>query len=110
MENNIYHVYLLTNKQRHNIYVGLTNNLTSCVREQAFKVLPKLLGESLCTRLVYFESYRDGTRAEVRKTQLRRASLCKKFALIERANPGWCRLEQHTEFAIQSANVNQLPV
>ena len=44
MKKNIYYVYLLTNKQRHNIYVGLTKNLSSSMPRQAFKVLRNLLG------------------------------------------------------------------
>ena len=103
MKNNIYYVYLLTNKQRHNIYVGLTKNLSFSLREQAFQVLHELLGESLCTHLVYFEHYRDSARAEIRKTQLKKASLCKKFALIERTNPGWCSLEKCTDIRMQVA-------
>ena len=109
MESKRYYVYLLTNKQRHNIYVGLTNNLNSSIREQTFKALPKLLDACLCTHLVYFERYRNLARAEARKMQLKRASLCKKFALIERTNPGWCRLGNCADVSMQSSRVNQLP-
>ena len=44
MKKNIYYVYFLTNKQRHNTYVGLTKNLSSSVRRQVFKALRNLLG------------------------------------------------------------------
>lgn len=98
MEKNIYYVYLLTNKHRHNIYVGLTKNLSSSVWRQAFKVLRNLLGQGLCTRLVYFERYQDGMRAEVRKVQLKNTSFYKTFALVERTNPGWCSLRSERKF------------
>lgn len=106
MKNNTYYVYLLTNKRRHNIYVGLTKNLGFSVSEQAFQVLPDLSSESLCTRLVYFELYRDSVRAEARKMQLTKASLCKKLALIDRTNPGWCRLERCAEIRLQVSTGN----
>jgi putative endonuclease len=109
MESKSYYVYLLTNKQRHNIYVGLTSDLSSSVRGQKFKVLPKSLSECLCTHLVYFERYQYRARAEARKTQLKRVSLCKKIALIERTNPGWCRLGDCTEVSMRSSCLNHLP-
>jgi len=109
MKSKNYYVYLLTNKQRHNIYVGLTNNLNSSIREQSFKVLPKVLSESLCTHLVYFEHYRNYARAEARELQLKKASLCKIIALVERANPGWRRLGACTENSVQPSHESKLP-
>jgi hypothetical protein len=78
--------------------VGLTKNLSSSVWRQAFKVLRNLLGEGLCTRLVYCECYQDGMRVEVRKAQLKKTSFYKTFAFVERTNPGWCGLRSERKF------------
>ena len=48
-----------------------------------------------CTRLVYYESFDDVTKAIDREKQLKRWVRRKRIALIESRNPRWADLAEH---------------
>ena len=81
-----YSVYILTNKRRTVLYIGITNDLGKRLSEHA-------LGGSEFTRkhnatvLVFYEGFPDAVQAIAREKQLKRWSRGKKLALIGTQNP-----------------------
>jgi len=81
-----YSVYIMSNKNRTVLYVGVTSNLES-------RVLDHKTGESKftakynCTDLLYFEEYADIRNAIAREKQLKKWKRTWKEDLIKKENP-----------------------
>jgi putative endonuclease len=89
MQNGGY-IYIMTNKNKTVLYIGVTNNIqrritehSSHVNENAFTAKYNL---EYC---VYYEYFTDITLAIAREKQLKRWSRAKKEALIIKTNPEW---------------------
>jgi putative endonuclease len=86
-----YYVYILTNKTKKVLYIGVTNDLkiriyyhsTSEVNSKHFT------HKYNCKYLVYFEQYQCIETAINRENQLKRWSRSKKEVLINSQNPNW---------------------
>ncbi|WP_019947803.1 GIY-YIG nuclease family protein [Hymenobacter aerophilus] len=91
-----YYVYLLTNKNRTVLYIGVTNDLQRRVGEHKAGRHPGFTKKYNLHYLVYFESYPDINAAIAREKQLKAGSRQKKEALINAENPEW--LDLATEF------------
>lgn len=92
MRKHIYYTYILTNRNRTVLYVGVTNNLRRRLAEhyEAWR----LKKNSFCARykvvnLVYWEEYRWVLEAIAREKQLKKWNRTKKEELICRVNPTW---------------------
>jgi putative endonuclease len=84
-----YFVYILANKPRGTIYVGVTSNLVRRVhehREGAISGFSKRYG---LKQLVYFERYDDPTSAIQREKNIKHWSREWKLDLVASANPQW---------------------
>jgi predicted GIY-YIG superfamily endonuclease len=57
---------------------------------KAFARVSRLVNQ--CTKLIYYEHYRDIRDAIARESQLKKWSRAKKVALVNRLNPGWLDL------------------
>ena len=82
-------VYIPTNRNHAVLYIGVTNSLLrrACQhREGTGSLFPS---PYRCTKLIYYEHFRDTRDAIVRETQLEKWSRAKKIALIKRLNPRW---------------------
>ena len=84
-----YWVYILTNKPRSTLYVGVTNDLVRRIyehRTDAVKGFTKRYGLKM---LVYFEQFDSPQLALQREKNIKHWSRAWKLELIEGANPKW---------------------
>jgi putative endonuclease len=84
-----YFVYILTNKSRGTLYVGVTNDLIRRVyehREGAVQGFSKRYG---LKQLVHFEKFNDPNAAIQREKNIKHWSRRWKLDLISGANPQW---------------------
>jgi putative endonuclease len=88
MEHN-YLVYILTDKDRSTLYIGVTNDLTSRLWQHRNPEKASFTQRYHCILLVYFEHYPDANAAIAREKQLKGWRRSKKVALIEKGNPRW---------------------
>ena len=82
-------VYILTNKNRSVLYIGMTNSLGRRVHQHRSGETDGFAATYQCRRLVYYEHHRDVHEAIARETQLKKWRREKKLALINRMNPRW---------------------
>ena len=85
-------VYIMTNKNNRVLYTGVTNDLLRRVYEHREKLMEGFTTRYNVTKLVYFESYSDPSRAIQREKQIKSGSRKQKIALIEKNNQGWTDL------------------
>jgi putative endonuclease len=84
-----FHVYILTNRPRGVLYVGVTNDLSRRVSEHKQKLVPGFTSTHGVTQLVYCEEYASIREARVRERLLKRWRRDWKLKLIDEFNPGW---------------------
>lgn len=87
-----YYIYVLTNKRRGTLYVGMTSNLQKRVWEHKNKVVPGFTAKHDTNRLVYFEIFDDVAEALHREKRLKRWNRSWKISAIEENNPHWIDL------------------
>jgi putative endonuclease len=85
----IFHVYIMTNRNRTVVYTGVTNNLTRRVAEHKSQHGSKFARRYKISVLVYAESYPTALEAIGREKQIKKYSRAKKDALINVHNPEW---------------------
>jgi putative endonuclease len=86
----IYYLYILTNKKRGTLYIGVTNNLFSRGWQHKLMVNPKsFTARYKLNRLVYYETYQYIQDALAREKQLKNWHRDWKINLIEKENPEW---------------------
>ena len=86
-----YYVYIVTNKNKSVLYVGVTNDLKSRLYYHAN---PETLSNHFshkykCMYLVYYEHFQDIEIAIQREKQIKRWRRGKKEVLIHVFNPNW---------------------
>ncbi|MFH1620756.1 MAG: GIY-YIG nuclease family protein [Patescibacteria group bacterium] len=89
-----YFIYILTNRQKSVLYIGVTNNLERRLYEHRMKVIPGFSEKYQTVKLVYYEATEDVASAVAREKQLKRWSRKKKEWLIETLNPRWNDLSE----------------
>ena len=89
-----YWVYLLTNKPRSTLYVGVTNDLVRRVFEHREGLVKGFTSRYGLKILVYFERYDSPHAAIQREKNIKHWSRAWKLQLIESANPQWRDLYQ----------------
>ena len=82
-------VYILANRYRGGMYVGVTSDLAKRVSEHRLGILPGYTLERDLKRLVWHESHPAMEQAIMREKRLKRWRREWKFAIIEAANPDW---------------------
>ena len=82
-------VYILANKPRGTLYVGVTSNLIQRVWQHKNDLAPGFTQRYNVHTLVYFELHMTMVDAIAREKQLKAGSRSKKLSLIEGANPAW---------------------
>ena len=84
-----YYVYIMTNKNRNVLYVGVTNDLIRRTYEHRNHLAPdSFTARYNVTNLVYFEETTDVHAALAREKQIKSWSRMKKFLLVREQNPG----------------------
>jgi putative endonuclease len=84
-----YYVYILTNKPRGTLYVGMTNNLVRRVYEHREGVVPGFTKTYGLKQLVHFERYDTPALAIQREKNIKHWSRLWKLGLINSTNPQW---------------------
>jgi putative endonuclease len=84
-----YYVYILTNKPRGTLYVGVTNDLVRRVHEHREGVVPGFTKTYGLKQLVYFEKYDAPSSAIQREKNIKHWSRQWKFDLVRSLNPQW---------------------
>ena len=84
-----YYTYILTNKIRTVLYIGVTNGLTKWVSQHRTGKTEGFTRRYHCDRLVYFERFAKPSEAIAREKQLKGWRRKKKEELIAGQNPAW---------------------
>ncbi len=88
-----YWVYLVTNKGRTTVYIGMTNNLQRRIFEHRTGKDPDSFAwRYQCWTLVHFEAFKYVDQAIAREKQLKNWKREWKDRLIEQENPAWSDL------------------
>jgi putative endonuclease len=82
-------VYILANRQRGVLYVGVTSNLIQRVWQHKHKIYKGFTAKYNVDQLVYYEFYASMIDAIRREKQLKHGSRVSKIELIERMNSEW---------------------
>ncbi len=84
-----YWVYLLTNKPRSTMYVGVTNDLVRRAFEHREGLVKGFTARYGLKMLVYFERHDSAYAAIQREKNIKHWSRLWKLKLVESANPQW---------------------
>jgi len=82
-------VYIMANRPRGTLYVGVTSQLPTRVWQHKNKVTGGFTAKYGVDRLVWYETHTEMGSAILREKQLKAGSRQKKVALIEAMNPQW---------------------
>jgi putative endonuclease len=82
-------VYILSNKLRGTLYVGVTSNLLQRVAQHREKLVAGFTAKYGLNLLVWYEQHENAESAIVREKQIKKWSRLWKIELIEQANPEW---------------------
>src|SRR5258708_7028235 len=85
----LFFVYILANCPRGVLYVGVTGNLSGRITAHKAKLAPGFTKTYGLVLLVHYEEYASVIEARARERAIKRWRREWKFALIEKANPGW---------------------
>ncbi len=85
-----HYVYILANKTRTVLYIGVTDNLERRIQEHRDRSNPdSFTSRYYLNRLIYYERFSDIRVAIAREKQLKKWSRAKKVNLIAKENPEW---------------------
>ena len=84
-----YWAYMMTNKNRTTVYIGMTNNLESRVDQHRAGEVEGFTKHYNLTYLVHYEAFTKVHDAIRREKQLKRWDRAWKNELIETDNPNW---------------------
>ena len=82
-------VYILTNKPRGTLYVGVTSDLVKRIWQHKNNVFEGFSSKYHLHTLVWFEQHASMEAAILREKQIKGGSRQKKIALIDTLNPQW---------------------
>ena len=86
------YVYIMANRKRATLYIGVTSYLVRRVYQHREHHVPGFTRRYGCTQLVYFETFDEIADAIVREKALKKWNRAWKIDLIELRNPEWCDL------------------
>ena len=82
-------VYVLANRPKGVLYVGVTSDLARRIFEHRTKAALGFTSKYGLMRLVYYEEYASILEARAREYALKRWRRAWKFELVEKVNPSW---------------------
>jgi putative endonuclease len=85
-------VYIVTNKPKGVLYIGVTSDLEGRIWEHRKHIHRGFTNNYNCTRLVWYEDYNDITDAIHREKRLKTWKRDWKIRLVEEMNPEWSDL------------------
>ncbi|MBN4065739.1 GIY-YIG nuclease family protein [Candidatus Amoebophilus asiaticus] len=86
---NSYYVYILTNRNNHVLYTGVTNDIVRRVYEHKNKLIKGFTNRYNVNKLVWLEEYNDVFATIEREKQIKAGSRKSKLDLINQGNPDW---------------------
>jgi putative endonuclease len=87
--NKRFFVYVLSNRRRGGLYVGVTSDLIRRLFEHKAKLVPGFTKTYGIVMLVYYEEYSSILEARAREATLKRWRRAWKMELIDKFNPDW---------------------
>ena len=97
MHNHDYWVYILTNKHRTSVYIGITNDVVRRLHQHRNGVVEGFTNRYHLNRVVWLEHFRNVNDAIMCEKKLKGWRRSRKIALIERTNPRWVDLSDEWE-------------
>jgi putative endonuclease len=94
MRNYNFYVYIVTNKNKTVLYIGVTNDLARRLSEHELKINKGFTSRYNCHHLVYYENFKYINDAIAREKYLKGILRSKKEKLIADFNPAWNFLNQ----------------
>ena len=88
-----YYIYILTNKNKTTLYIGVTNNIQRRLTEHQEGIGSKFTKRYSVHHLIYYETFNNISKAIAREKQLKGWSRMKKEKLIETVNLEWKFIE-----------------
>lgn len=82
-----YYIYILTNKNNHVLYTGVTSNLIKRVWQHKQKLVPGFTEKYNVNKLIFFEQFKTPLEAITREKKIKGWKRIKKNVLIEKVNP-----------------------
>ncbi len=92
--NKKYYVYILTNKPKGTLYIGITNNLSRRVYEHQHGLIDGFTKKYKLKKLVFFEETDNVQSALQKEKQLKNWHRDWKINLVEEVNPSWNDLSE----------------
>ncbi|SEC41176.1 putative endonuclease [Tenacibaculum sp. MAR_2009_124] len=92
-----YFIYILTNRNKTTLYIGVTNNLQRRLSEHYFdsqNSKKTFAGKYNCFNLIYYEIFRTVKEAIMREKEIKKWNRTKKESLISSFNPEWLFLNK----------------
>ena len=89
MQEQVYFVYILTNRSNNVLYTGVTNNLGRRLYEHQNNLTPGFASKYRCHKLIWYETTPDVQTAIAREKQIKGGSRRSKELLISNFNPEW---------------------
>nr|WP_321487598.1 GIY-YIG nuclease family protein [uncultured Draconibacterium sp.] len=89
MRDHNYFVYIVTNKNKTVLYIGVTNDLQRRVYEHENGLIPGFTKKYNCHFLIYYEHFQNIDDAIVREKEIKKWRREKKENLISETNPNW---------------------
>ncbi len=84
-----FYVYILTNKPKGVLYVGMTNELERRIADHKTKQVKGFTYKYNVDKLVYFEEFESYDEAFTREQRMKKWNRDWKVKLIEEKNPDW---------------------
>jgi putative endonuclease len=104
MRDHDYWVYILTNKHRTTLYIGVTNDIEVRLWEHRWGENNGFAKRYHLNRLVWFEHFRDVNDAIACEKRLKGWLRRRKIELIEKTNPHWLDLSAQWDEQIKPDN------
>src|SRR3954463_7554444 len=92
MRDHDYYVYIVTNKHRSTLYIGVTNSLVRRISQHKNGEIEGFTQRYQLNRLVWFEHFREVRDAIACEKKMKGWLRGKKIARIEETNPRWLDL------------------
>ena len=98
MKSQKYYIYIMTNRYRNVLYIGVTGNLEHRVWQHKTHQIKKSFSDKYnCEYCIYYEEFDYINNAIERETELKKWNRKKKEALINKLNPEWKELVIYNE-------------
>lgn len=86
----IWSIYIITNKPKGVLYIGLSKRLKKRIYQHKNKVHPSTFSARYnLEKLVYFEEFDNEEEAKLREKRMKKWNRDWKIELIEKSNPSW---------------------